>query len=186
VRADPAQAGTWLTDTHRRSAIKIAVSLVPFAGIAFLWFVGVIRDRVGRHEDRFFATVFLGSGLLFVAMLFAAGAVVAGLLAVTSADSATPQPGTWQLGRDMTFTLLTVYGARMAAVFMITCATIILRSGAAPRWLAMAGYLAAACLLMGVDVQHWLELLFPTWILVLSVQILLTTASGEVSQARNR
>lgn len=33
------------------------------AGIAFLWFIGVIRDRSGAHEDRFFATVFLGSGL---------------------------------------------------------------------------------------------------------------------------
>ena len=45
--------------------------LVPFAGIAFLWFIGVVRDRIGEREDKFFATVFFGSGLLFVAMLFA-------------------------------------------------------------------------------------------------------------------
>jgi len=44
---------------------------LPFAGIAFLWFIGVLRDRLGELEDRFFATVFLGSGLLFLAMLFA-------------------------------------------------------------------------------------------------------------------
>ena len=44
--------------------------LVPFAGIMFLWFVAVIRDQIGEREDRFFATVFFGSGLLFVASLF--------------------------------------------------------------------------------------------------------------------
>ena len=76
--ANPASAGEWLTDSNRRAALAIALNLVPFAGIAFLWFVGVLRDRIGGHEDRFFATVFLGSGLLFVAMLFVAAAFAAG------------------------------------------------------------------------------------------------------------
>ena len=49
--------------------------LVPFAGIMFLWFIAVIRDQLGEREDRFFATVFFGSGLLFIALLFVAGAV---------------------------------------------------------------------------------------------------------------
>ena len=47
----------------------------PFAGITFLWFVAVVRDQVGEREDRFFATVFLGSAILFVALLFVALAV---------------------------------------------------------------------------------------------------------------
>jgi hypothetical protein len=75
VPADPRVAGIWLTDPGRRATVEIALNLIPFCGIAFLWFIGVIRDRVGQREDRFFATVFLGSGLLFVAMLFAAAAV---------------------------------------------------------------------------------------------------------------
>ena len=52
--------------------MTLALNIIPFAGIAFLWFMGVLRDRFGQQEDRFFATVFLGSGLLFLAMLFAA------------------------------------------------------------------------------------------------------------------
>ena len=72
VPSDPSDAGEWLSDGSRRDAVLFALGLVPFAGIAFLWFVGVLRDRVGDAEDRFFATVFLGSGLLFVAMLFVA------------------------------------------------------------------------------------------------------------------
>ena len=49
--------------------------LAPFAGIMFVWFMAVVRDQIGEREDQFFATVFLGSGLIFVAMYFAAIAV---------------------------------------------------------------------------------------------------------------
>src|SRR6478672_13266690 len=60
--------------------VVLALHLVPFAGIAFLWFIGVIRDRLGGLEDRFFATIFLGSGLLFVGLTFVGAALAAGLL----------------------------------------------------------------------------------------------------------
>src|SRR6188508_287763 len=78
VPADPQEPGSWLnTDSGK---IALALNLVPFAGIAFLWFIGVLRDRLGEHEDRFFATVFFGSGLLFLAMLFASAAIAGSLL----------------------------------------------------------------------------------------------------------
>ena len=60
--SDPDAAGDWLADGSRRKAVLVALNLLPFAAIAFLWFIGVLRDRLGRKEDRFFATVFLGSG----------------------------------------------------------------------------------------------------------------------------
>src|SRR4051812_18693103 len=78
--ADPNDPGQWLADPDTRARVRVALNLIPFAGLAFLWFMAVLRDRVGLLEDRFFATVFLGSGLLFVAMLFAAAAVARGLL----------------------------------------------------------------------------------------------------------
>ncbi|MGH7122085.1 MAG: hypothetical protein ACREFP_24340, partial [Acetobacteraceae bacterium] len=62
VPADPHEAGTWLQTSVQR--VSIALNLVPFAGVAFMWFLGVLRDRLGAREDRFFATVFLGSGLM--------------------------------------------------------------------------------------------------------------------------
>src|SRR6516165_8756943 len=78
VRADPLEAGGWLKTSS--NTIALALNLVPFAGIAFLWFIGVLRDRLGELEDRFFATVFLGSGLLFLAMLFASAATGGGII----------------------------------------------------------------------------------------------------------
>ena len=124
---NPAVAGGWLTDSGKRTAVAIGLNLIPFAGIAFLWFIGVIRDRIGAHEDRFFATVFLGSGLLFVGMLFVAAAVAGGLIAGIS-SSGSPGAGTLALGRNVTALLLNVYSMRMAAVFTLTTVTIARRT----------------------------------------------------------
>src|SRR5512134_768238 len=57
VPVDLAESGPWIADPGRRRQIILALNLVPFSGIAFLWFMGVIRDRIGARDDRFFATV---------------------------------------------------------------------------------------------------------------------------------
>jgi hypothetical protein len=76
----PKVLSEWLGDAGSRKSIRLALNLVPFTGTAFLWFMAVLRNRGGLLEDRFFATVFLGSGFLFVTMLFANAAVVRALL----------------------------------------------------------------------------------------------------------
>ena len=160
-----------LSDSGNRSMIEFALNLVPFAGIAFLWFIGVIRERVGEHEDRLFATVFLGSGLLFVGMLFVAAAVGGGL--ITGAGLSEVQSSeVWSLGHRVTFTLLNVYAMRMGAVFVLTTASIGKRTGVLPRGLAVSGYAAALILLFGVSLSGWLTLLLPIWVLILSVYLL--------------
>ena len=146
-----------------------ALTLVPFAGIAFLWFIGVVRDRMGEQEDRFFATVFLGSGLLFVALLFVDIAITAGLLGAQSITSEV-----WEFGRSV-MALLTAYALKMAAVFMISTATIALRTAIMPRWLGWLGYAIAAVLLLVAGLVPWVELLFPLWTLLVSVQLLRVT-----------
>lgn len=85
VPAHPADVGAWLADPGDRATVAIALNLVPFAGIAFLWFIGVLRDPIGEREDRFFATVFLGTSLLFVAMMFVAVAVAVAVAGATIA-----------------------------------------------------------------------------------------------------
>lgn len=172
---DPATVGAWLSESPRRGAIGVALTLVPFAGIAFLWFIGVVRDRIGQREDRFFASVFLGSGLLFVAMLFVAAAVAGGLIAEEGLRSgAAGAPAVLALGRRMTGLLLQGSAMRMAAVFTMSTATIALRTHVAPRWIGRLGIAVALVLLVGVGLTPWVELLFPAWVLLLSVDILRT------------
>ncbi len=193
ILSEPSNAskpGAWLSDPARRRSIIVALNLVPFAGIAFLWFIGVVRDRIGQLEDRFFATVFLGSGLLFVAMLFAGAAFAGGLAAQAAAGPAAASgPDTLAIGRQITSLLLRVYAMRMGAVFTMSAATITLRTRVVPRWIGMLGIAVAVVLLVSVGLTLWVELLFPAWILLLSVDILRTglrrspRAAGTVTDA---
>jgi len=180
--SSPAVAGTWLTDSGHRAALAVGLNLVPFAGIAFLWFIGVLRDRIGTREDRFFATVFLGSGLLFVGMLFVAAAT-AGALVASATSSALPASGTLALGRNVATGLLNVYTMRMAAVFTLTTVTIIRRTQIASRWLTLSGLGCAVVLLVGIGISPWVELLFPLWILALSLDILSTGEAPRLADA---
>ena len=175
IPTDPEPNGRWIAEPTERGWVKLALNLLPFAGIAFLWFIGVIRDRIGRHEDRFFATVLLGSGLLFVAMLFVTGAVAAGLTQEASTVVAARSTSEmWRIDGRITGLLLNIYAMKMAAVFMIAVATISLRTHIIPRWLTFFGYGTAAVLLLGSGsvLTRWVQLLFPLWVLVLSVDIL--------------
>jgi hypothetical protein len=176
---DPGTAGAWLSSAGRRAAVTTALNFIPFAGIAFLWFVGVIRDRIGRHEDRLFATVFLGSGLLFVGMLFAAAAVAGGLIADAGARQS--DASTLNLGRNVTAALINIYAIRMAALFTLTTVTIARRTRIVSRWLTLAGLVIALVLLVGTGISVWVEVLFPAWILALSVEILVAGARRPIT-----
>jgi hypothetical protein len=168
--ADPSLPGIWLTEPNRRNAVRFALDLVPFAGVAFLWFIGVIRNRVGELEDQFFATVFLASGLLFVATMFVASAVTGALtdsVATGSIDSET-----YYFGRRVSDSLLNLFAMKMAAVFMFSTCTIGLRTATFPRWVAFLGYACALVLLAVIADWRWITLVFPIWMLLLSGQIL--------------
>jgi hypothetical protein len=172
---DTDATAAWLDEGRRRDAVVLALNLLPFAGLAFLWFIGVIRDRIGAGEDRFFATVFLGSGLLMIAMLFTGGAVAGGLLLWSDDSQGVPPSDMWSFGRRVTLTLIQVYAMRMAAVFTISTTTIAARLGLVPRWLALFGAATGLVLLFGAGYVPWLHLIFPLWVFVLSMHILLTT-----------
>jgi hypothetical protein len=164
---------------HHSKAISLALYLLPFAGIAFLWFMGVIRDRLGEYEDRFFATVFLGSGLLFVAMIFTGAAEVAGIITVLGHDPAgLIQSGSYYLGRAEAYQTMNIYAAKMAGVFMMATCTITLQTRTLPRWIALLGHALALILLLSIGRLEWLFLLFPLWVLLISGYMLMEDLRG--------
>jgi hypothetical protein len=168
-----AEPGTqWVDDSHH---IRVASILIPFAGIAFLWFIGVVRDGFGGYEDKFFSSVFIGSGLLFLAMIFVISAV--GVALTHSSGEAAV------FGQMFLVTLSKTYALRMAAVFMMSLATIWLKTGLMPRWLVGVTYLVAAGLLLASDVTMWLVLAFPIWVLVVS--LLLLAKAGVIDLDRD-
>jgi hypothetical protein len=181
VPADPTDPGAWLADPGSRSWVGLALNLFPFAGIAFLWFMGVLRNRIGELEDKFFATVFLGSGLLFVAMLFSCGAVSQGLLGVFGAEGQVPgESEVYALARRTAYSLLSIFGLKMAAMFMFVTSMIGLRTAVLSRWVALVGFAIALVFLLSVTEFAWIALLFPCWVLLLSMWILI----ADIRQGR--
>jgi len=154
-------------------ATSLALGLLPFAGIAFLWFLGVLRDRLGHLEDQFFSTLFFGSGLLYLAMTFVSAAFAGGLVALFHYDpDLFFNSGVLVFSRVVIYKFNNVYAIRMAGMFMIVLGTIWVRTGLMPRLLAIITYLTALSLIIGVVFWPWSTLFFPAWVFVISLYIL--------------
>jgi hypothetical protein len=154
-------------------ALTLSLHLVPFTGLAFLWFIGVLRHRMGASEDQFFGTVFLGSGFLFVASLFAATAVAG---AVLGSSHARPEEQVssefYYFARQVGYAFLNIFAVRMAGVFIFSTSVISLRTGIFPRWIAFSGFACGLILLLVISNWLWIAMLFPLWTILVSVHIL--------------
>lgn len=180
----PEDPGAQVVISHSKT-ISFALNLLPFAGIAFLWFIAVVRNRLGVLEDRFFSTVFMGSGLLYIAMIFTSAALAGGLMRVLiNAPGIPAQTGVYALGRAEIFQFMNVYGIKMAGVFMFSTSTMVLRTLIAPRWIAFFGYGLGAVLLLSIGIIRWIPLVFPIWVLLVSVAILVENPLVENTAER--
>ena len=181
----PAEVGAetdWL-ETNARM-VALGLNLAPYAGIAFLWFIGVIRDRLGDQEDRFFATVFLGSGLMFLALTFVGAALAGGMLSSYAIEKKLlVESGLYTFGRAVMYNVLNVYAIRMAGVFMISLGTIWLRTGLMHRGWAFLSYALALVLLVSISLSVWVTLIFPAWVLAISFTFLILNLRRKPQQA---
>ncbi len=168
-------------DPTRRTLIRLSLDLVPFAGIAFLWFIGVIREQIGVVEDRLFSTVFLGSGLLFLAMMFVGAVTSTSLMGMLAVGNVNVE--LWAYGRSSTQNLISVYAMRMAAVFTLSVSTLGLRTSAMPKWLSFVGYAVALVLIFAAGEYSWTQLVFPSWVLLVSLVILFTRPPARDGRA---
>jgi hypothetical protein len=127
-------------------------------------------DQLGGVEDRLFSTVFLGSGLLFVAMLFVGAGTSTSLMATLAGTSVNPE--VYAFGRNTIRSLFSVYAMRMAAVFTLAVSTVGIRASVVPRWVSYLGYLVGLTLLVAAGAYQWTQLVFPVWVLLVSLVIL--------------
>lgn len=80
------------------------------------------------------------------------------------------QSSVYTFGRTVTYQTMNVYGLKVAAVFMISTCTLSIRTGIFPRWMAFLGY--ALVLLLSIGCAHWVPLVFPLWVFLVSVYLL--------------
>jgi hypothetical protein len=168
---------SWYSENYTPVMRIVGLYIIPFAGIAFMWFMAALRERGGSKTDRFFDTVFLGSGFIFVATLFGGSAA---LLSVTTADQFGPIYGptedTIQMARSLGFAFFNVYAARSAGVFTMVTAGTLMRSGFFPRWVGLVSLPVALILLLATGYFKELIYVFPVWVAFVSATYLLLLA----------
>lgn len=164
----------------------VGLYVMPFAGIAFMWFIVALRMWEAfsvKRENLLFSNLQLVSGILYVAML-SVGAAAQGVLAASATYSSEPiDPVLARLFPEYGSTVLVVFAIRMAAIFVFTTSTIGRSAGVLPSWFAVAGYMVGVFMLLSATLHPALVLVFPTWLFVLSA-ILLSRARSIPADAR--
>jgi hypothetical protein len=165
--------------------VTVGMHIVPFAGIACLWHIGSTRTLIESLPGP--ATglphwLQLASGVVFVCMLFAGTAAV-GAVALLTVFSSTPPPSP-EVARTFTgagYGMVFVFGVRAAGMYMITTTTLARQRTLLPLPVAVMSYVAATFLLVTTTFHPVTLLVFPGWVLVLSVVLLLRTGRPRAS-----
>lgn len=171
---DDTELTAWFDERDHQSTLILGLNLLAVSSVAFLWFVAVIRRRIGEREDRFFATVFLGSSVAYVGVwLSGAVALAAPAVAMTVLDAGSVSPASASLAGGIGAGFLLVVAPRLQAVFVLTASSVIMRAGILPRWLSIVGFVTGIVLFVAPIVWRPMGLLFPLWVFVLSIAIFL-------------
>ncbi len=170
------------------SSLPVAIGLyiMPFAGIAFLWFIVALRMWAAasvRRQSVLQSNLQLVSGLLFVAMFFI-GAAASTVLTVSIEFAGAPvDPVAARQFPIFGQTVILFFAMRMAAMFVFTTSAIGRSAGILPRWFALLGFAVGVFLLLTASFVPQVVLVFPTWVLILSL-ILLRRARSIPREAR--
>jgi hypothetical protein len=84
------------------------------------------------------------------------------------------------------YRITNVYAIRMSGVFMISLATISVRTRIMPRGLAFLTYALALFLLVSIGLSLWVTLIFPGWVLMVSVCILVLNLRRQAAGTEDR
>jgi hypothetical protein len=158
-----------------RRLLLVGLYLMPFAGMAFVWFIVALRmwEEGSSHRRSILqSNLQLISGIVYVSLFFvgaAASSVVASSIQFADGEF---DPAVARQFPVFGTTVIFVFAFRMAAMFVFTTSAILLRAGILPRWFAWMGYAVATFLLLSASFQQWFVLVFPVWLIVLSALLL--------------
>ena len=162
----------WYLDEGHQRQLILAVNLLTVSSIMFVWFVAVIRRRVGDRENRFFGTVFLGSALLLTGAWLAAGVFFAAPAVAAQAFDMVPDASGVALSQASGITMVSIVATRLEAVFIISTTTVGRLSGAFTQWVVVVGYAVGLTLLLVPVPSVALTWVFPIWVAAMSVMFL--------------
>jgi hypothetical protein len=154
----------------------IAHLLVTLAKLARPGGLGAVaaESLTVKHQLLIIKRVQRRAPKLTLACLFAAAALSGALIeSVAAGNIHSADSENYYLGRRAIDALLNLFAMKMAAAFMISTCTIGLRSAILPRWVVFVGYACALVLLVVIASWKWIALIFPLWMLAVSIQMLM-------------
>jgi hypothetical protein len=160
----------------KRRVILVGLDLLPFAAVAFLWFIALLREWVlasSRRVNRLLSNVQIVSGVAFITLAFAAAAASTVMAATVEFTDATIDPGDARQFPLFGDVLLFIFAMRMAAIFVMTTTNIARHAGVFPRQFILASYVVAAILFLSATLSYWLVVIFPLWVLSLGLVIII-------------
>ena len=166
--------------------VAVGLYLVPFAGIAFLWHMTAMRnvlDTLTPAPSTMAHGLNLLAGVIFVTLLFAGTAAVGAVaFGVYFGHAPVEDPATARALTAVGYGLVFVFAVRGAGMFAITTTTLLRNAGVLPRIPAVVAYLLAAFLLLAVTSNPAAVLVFPAWVVLISV-VLLRHARRDAAHA---
>jgi hypothetical protein len=174
----------WFGDAENRRSLIIGANVAALSAIALLWFVAVIRRRMGNREDKFFSTVFFGSAILYIVIWLVATAAIASIaVAYERFPDATIDGASLTFLAGFAESLILIMGLRVQGAFVLTTSTLILRTEMLPKWLAYFGYIMGLLMLVLPMGYRPTGTVFPIWVLIVSIALLTSKAAHHADSA---
>lgn len=165
----------YFRDSGNRRMQVIGALIFAVAVLAFLLFLGVLRERIRNLSagGEWIATTAFASGIAFVAMVAVFALGQASVAAGVQFDDS-PVPRDADIMRTFTslgFGAMLVFGAASAGLLVITTSVAGGRAGLLSRWLAVTGYVVGVIVIVG-GLIFFPFVLFVLWVLAVSIVML--------------
>jgi len=170
VGAGPSEVARFYESHHTQVVVLLA--LIVIGTVAFLWFVGVVRSRLGQREHRMLGSVFLGSSVLLAGLVLLGAAMLAAPSFLVDVGGGMPDVGAASLLRAESAVVLSVFAPRIATLVIFSVASLGRTSGALPRWLVVVSYVVGVAEFVNVTISQPTLYVFPAWIALVSVVLL--------------
>jgi hypothetical protein len=177
---NPSEVQQWYADSGNRTKEFVAWFLYVAAAIAFLSFLGTLRDMLVRAEGgpgTLSALVF-GPGLAFTVLLVTGVSLFAAPAALGDENDFKLDPNTAEIFSDAGYFVL-VAGGMIASIVVLATSMAALRTGVLPSWLGWIGLVVAVVMLFSVFFVPLL--VFLAW--VLAVSLVMVVAAWRVRGA---
>jgi hypothetical protein len=183
VDAHPSEIRRYYGNPDAGLNVLLLLQVMVIATLAFLWFLGVLRSRLGDRAPHLVVTVFFAGGILTAALAFVGTAALAAPAVLVEAGGRIPSADAASITRAMAVTILSVFTPRVATLVMISSASLGRKTGALPRWLVTVTYVVAAVELLNVTISEPTLYVFPAWVALVSLVLLVRRSTGRLDAA---